>query len=86
MGSQGDAHDIELASIALERANDVMAACLLHVFVAKSRTEQSPELNDLIDRSKVKGGQFARAVLLEDLDLLSNQNQISSNWPLFGGA
>lgn len=75
MGGQGDEHDIELASVAIERANDVMAACLLNVFASKSRSEQNTNLTDLIQRSKIKGGQYSRAVLLENVDLTAVQSE-----------
>lgn len=68
MGHEGDVHDIELASLAIDRGNDVMAASLLNVFGSKQRTEQSAKVDDLVARCKIKGGQYARAVLLEDTE------------------
>ena len=68
MGREDDAHDLELASIAVQRANDVMAACLLNVFISKSRTGQKPDLMDLIEKCKIEGGQYSRAVLLQGID------------------
>lgn len=72
MGDEGDAHDIELASIAVERSNNIMAAWLLDIFAwrletfsRKTANESNPQLKELIEKCKNKAGDYARAVLLQ---------------------
>lgn len=75
MGDQGDKHDIELALSAVERSNDVMAAWLLNDFAWKLETfsrktprETNSQLSELIEKCKSKAGDYAKAVLLTNVD------------------
>ncbi len=57
----------EVASVAVERSNDVMAAWLLKAL--SGRGERDAEMQSLVEACVRKGGDYARAVRLSDVDL-----------------